>query len=139
MFIGICLGYLCCRQGGLVLLPQLGELQPAGSRLWGLCPVIKEIEMRNALAALIAAGAVSFAGAGVANATPTPALPTGPAVTSTTTAAADDVKDDDNGDNGLWGLAGLLGLLGLLGLKRRSDVDRRVGTGTATGNAGPRV
>lgn len=93
--------------------------------------------MRNAIAALIAAGAVSFAGAGVANATPTPALPTGPAVTSTTTIAADDVNDD-NGDNGLWGLAGLLGLLGLLGLKRRNDVDRRVGTGTATGTTGPR-
>ncbi|WP_101952659.1 WGxxGxxG family protein [Mycobacterium sp. 3519A] len=87
--------------------------------------------MRNLLATLIAVGAVSLAGAPVANATPTPALQTGPAVTSTSTLAAQDA-DDDSGDNGLWGLAGLLGLLGLLGLKRRNDVDRRVGTGTTT-------
>jgi LPXTG-motif cell wall-anchored protein len=96
--------------------------------------------MRNLLAALIAAGAVSVAGAGVANATPTPTLQSGPAVTSTTLAADDNATNDDNDDNGLWGLAGLLGLLGLLGLKRRNDVDRRVGTGTAPGGtAGPRV
>jgi LPXTG-motif cell wall-anchored protein len=95
--------------------------------------------MRNLLAALIAAGAVSFAGAGVANATPTPVLPSGPAVTSTTL-AADDATNHDGDDTGLWGLAGLLGLLGLLGLKRRNDVDRRVGTGTATGRGtDPRV
>jgi LPXTG-motif cell wall-anchored protein len=87
--------------------------------------------MRNLLAALIAAGAVSFAGAGVANATTTPALQAGPAVTSTSTLAADEASDDGD-DTGLWGLAGLLGLLGLLGLKRRNDTDRRVGTGTAT-------
>ena len=94
--------------------------------------------MRNLFAALIAAGAVSFAGAGVANATPTPALPTSPAVTSTTIVAADDVND--NGDNGLWGLAGLLGLLGLLGLKRRNDADRQVGTGTGVARGtDPRV
>lgn len=97
--------------------------------------------MRNLFAALIAAGAVSFAGAGVANATPTPALPTSPAVTSTTIVAADDVNDNgDNGDNGLWGLAGLLGLLGLLGLKRRNDADRQVGTGTGVARGtDPRV
>jgi MYXO-CTERM domain-containing protein len=125
--------------GGLFLLPQLGELQHAGSRLWGVCPEIKEIHMRNAIAALIAAGAVSFAGAGVANATPTPALPSGPAAT-VTTVAADDATNDDSDDTGLWGLAGLLGLLGLLGLKRRNDVDRRVGTGTTPGGtAGPRM
>ncbi|MFG1931191.1 WGxxGxxG family protein [Mycobacterium sp. NPDC048908] len=95
--------------------------------------------MRNTLAALIAAGAVSLAGAGVANATPTPALQSGPAVTSTSTLAADEANDD-SGDNGLWGLAGLLGLLGLLGLKRRNDADRRVVTGTATGRGtDPRV
>lgn len=90
--------------------------------------------MRSILAALLAVGAVSFAGAPVANATSTPV----PAVTSTTL-AADEVNDD--GDNtGLWGLAGLLGLLGLLGLKRRNDVDRRVGTTTTTGRGtDPRV
>jgi LPXTG-motif cell wall-anchored protein len=93
--------------------------------------------MRTVLAALLAAGAVSFAGAGVANATTTPA-PVSPAVTSTTL-AADEVNDD--GDNtGLWGLAGLLGLLGLLGLKRRNDVDRRVGTAPAAGRGpDPRI
>jgi LPXTG-motif cell wall-anchored protein len=60
--------------------------------------------------------------------------------TATTIVAEDDVAADDDDDAGLWGLAGLLGLLGLLGLKRRNDVDRRVGTGTAPGGtAGPRV
>jgi MYXO-CTERM domain-containing protein len=94
--------------------------------------------MRNILAALIATGAVAFAGAGVANATPTPALSTGPAVTTTVLAA--DEANDDGDDTGLWGLAGLLGLLGLLGLKRRNDTDRRVGTGTTTGRGtDPRV
>jgi LPXTG-motif cell wall-anchored protein len=93
--------------------------------------------MRTILAALLAAGAVSFAGAGVANATTTP-LPASPVVTSTTL-AADDVNDDGD-DTGLWGLAGLLGLLGLLGLKRRNDVDRRVGTASAAGRGtDPRV
>ena len=82
---------------------------------------------------------MSVAGAGVANATPAPALPTGPAVT-VKTLAADDMNSDDGDNTGLWGLAGLLGLLGLLGLKRRNDVDRRVGTGTTPGGAaGPRV
>jgi len=94
--------------------------------------------MRTILAALLAAGAVSFAGAGVANATAVPDLSSAPLSTSTVLAA--DEAQDDSGDNGLWGLAGLLGLLGLLGLKRRNDVDRRVGTGTATSRgADPRV
>jgi LPXTG-motif cell wall-anchored protein len=94
--------------------------------------------MRSILAALLAAGAVSFAGAGVANATTTTPVPASPVVTSTTL-AADEVNDD--GDNtGLWGLAGLLGLLGLLGLKRRNDVDRRLGTAPAAGRGtDPRV
>jgi MYXO-CTERM domain-containing protein len=94
--------------------------------------------MRTVIAALLAAGAVSFAGAGVANATTTPVVPTSPAVSSTTLAA--DTVNDDGDDTGLWGLAGLLGLLGLLGLKRRNDVDHRVGSVTAPGRGtDPRV
>jgi LPXTG-motif cell wall-anchored protein len=71
----------------------------------------------------------------VANTTPTPS----PSPVVASTLAAGDVNDDGD-DTGLWGLAGLLGLLGLLGLKRRNDVDRRVGTGNATGRGtDPRV
>ena len=94
--------------------------------------------MRTILAALLASVGVFFGGMGVANATPGPDMSTVP--TATTIVAEDDVAADDDDDAGLWGLAGLLGLLGLLGLKRRNDVDRRVGTGTAPGGtAGPRV
>jgi MYXO-CTERM domain-containing protein len=94
--------------------------------------------MRTILAALLAAGAVSFAGTGVANATAVPDLSSAPLSTSTVL-AADEAQDD--GDNtGLWGLAGLLGLLGLIGLKRRNDVDGRVTTANAAGRGtDPRV
>ncbi|MGO4444593.1 WGxxGxxG family protein [Mycobacterium sp. 2YAF39] len=72
--------------------------------------------MRKALAILGMTGALTFGGAGLAQAT----TYAGPAPTTTTTVAQAEHKDD--GDNtGLWGLAGLLGLLGLLGLKRRND------------------
>jgi len=91
--------------------------------------------MRTILAALLTAAAVSFTGAGVANATAVPDLSSAPLATSATLAA--DAQDDGD-DTGLWGLAGLLGLLGLLGLKRRNDVDRRVSSTTAQGRD-PRV
>jgi LPXTG-motif cell wall-anchored protein len=89
--------------------------------------------MRSILAVLLTAGAVSFGGAAVANATPVSDLSGAPLATSTTTILAADGADDDGDDTGLWGLAGLLGLLGLLGLKRRNDVDGRVNSGTAPG------
>jgi MYXO-CTERM domain-containing protein len=94
--------------------------------------------MRTIIAVLLAAAAVSFGGAGLANATAVPELSSAPLTTSTTLAA--DEAEDDGDDTGLWGLAGLLGLLGLLGLKRRNDVDRRVNPVTAQGRGtDPRV
>jgi LPXTG-motif cell wall-anchored protein len=94
--------------------------------------------MRTIFAALLAVAAVSFGGAGVANATAVPDLSSAPLTTSTTLAA--DEAGDDGDDTGLWGLAGLLGLLGLLGLKRRNDADRRVTPATAQGRGtNPRV
>jgi MYXO-CTERM domain-containing protein len=94
--------------------------------------------MRTIIAALLATAAVSFGGAGVANATAVPDLSS--ASLSASTVLAADEAEDDGDDTGLWGLAGLLGLLGLLGLKRRNDVDRRVTTATAPGRGtDPRV
>jgi LPXTG-motif cell wall-anchored protein len=93
--------------------------------------------MRTIVAALLTSVGVLFGGIGVANATTGPDISSIPAAT-TTVVAQDDVADDDGDNTGLWGLAGLLGLLGLLGLKRRNDVDRRVGTGTGTGTAATR-
>jgi hypothetical protein len=78
---------------------------------------ILEKNMRKIAAIICATGALTFGGAGVANATtiesPAPA-------TSTITLAQDDIAHDSD-KTGLWGLAGLLGLLGLVGLKRRND------------------
>jgi LPXTG-motif cell wall-anchored protein len=87
--------------------------------------------MRKAIAILGMTGALTFGGAGIAQATTFD----NPAPASTTTVAQ--TEQEDNGDNtGLWGLAGLLGLLGLLGLKRRND---RPATGTTGGGAVPRA
>jgi len=73
--------------------------------------------MRKAVAILGMTGALTFGGAGLANATTYDS----PAPATTTTLAQSEANEDDGGDNGLWGLAGLLGLLGLMGLKRRND------------------
>lgn len=87
--------------------------------------------MRTIIAALLTTAALSFSGAAVANATTVPNLSNVPVATSTT--LAQEQAEDDGDNTGLWGLAGLLGLLGLLGLKRRNDVDRRVGPASAPG------
>jgi MYXO-CTERM domain-containing protein len=97
----------------------------------GDSPANKEIEMRAIVAALMVTVAVSFGGAGVANATTFSDSSKVPVATTTTLAQQDEEADGDN--TGLWGLAGLLGLVGLLGLKRRNDVDRRVGPAAAPG------
>ena len=91
--------------------------------------------MRRILAVVLTISALSLSGATVANATTGPNLSSVPVATSTTLAQEETQENaGDDGDNtGLWGLAGLLGLLGLLGLKRRNDVDRRVGPAAAPG------
>jgi LPXTG-motif cell wall-anchored protein len=95
--------------------------------------------MRTILAALLASVGVMFGGMGVANATTATDISSVPTAT-TTIVAQQDAADDDSDDTGLWGLAGLLGLLGLLGLKRRNEVDRRVGPATTQGpGPNPRV
>ena len=72
--------------------------------------------MRKTLGVSLTALTLLFGGAGVAQASETPA----PAATTTVLAA--ETETEDAGDNtGLWGLAGLLGLIGLAGLKRRDD------------------
>ena len=93
--------------------------------------------MRRILAALLTISALSLGGAAVANATTGPNLSGVPVATSTTLAQgeAQETAGDDGDNTGLWGLAGLLGLLGLLGLKRRNDVDRRVGPAAAPGRS----
>ncbi|ORA16805.1 WGxxGxxG family protein [Mycobacterium asiaticum] len=74
--------------------------------------------MRTAIATLCAASALTFGGAGIANATVDHAQV--PSSTTTTVAEPENTnKESDN--SGLWGLAGLLGLAGLAGLKRRRD------------------
>ena len=78
--------------------------------------------MRKTLAVICATGALTFGGAGIANAT----VESGPAPSSTTTTLADnnDNTNQQHSDKtGLWGLLGLLGLGGLAGLKRRKDTD----------------
>ena len=76
--------------------------------------------MRTTIAACCAATALTFGGAGVANAT----VGQGPVPSSTTTTVADNDNNSQHSDNtGLWGLAGLLGLAGLAGLARRKNND----------------
>jgi LPXTG-motif cell wall-anchored protein len=72
--------------------------------------------MRKPIAILGITGALTFGGAGIAQATTYE-----PLTPATTTTLAQAETDDDSDNTGLWGLAGLLGLLGLLGLKRRND------------------
>lgn len=73
--------------------------------------------MRKILAVICATGAVSFSGAGIANATVE--NNTAPSSTSITLADTDNNKAEKSDNSGLWGLAGLLGLAGLAGLRRR--------------------
>jgi MYXO-CTERM domain-containing protein len=78
--------------------------------------------MRRTIAVICATGALTFGGAGIANAT----VQNAPVPPSTTTTLADDndsTNQHDSDKSGLWGLAGLLGLVGLAGLKRRKDTD----------------
>lgn len=78
--------------------------------------------MRKTVAVICATGALTFGGAGIANA----AVESTTAPSSTTTTLAQDYNNDNDHDSdktGLWGLLGLLGLGGLLGLKRRNDAD----------------
>ena len=76
--------------------------------------------MRKTIAAVSAAGALLFGGAGVAHAT----VDSHPAPSSTTTTVAQDDNNQQHSDKtGLWGLLGLAGLAGLAGLKRRKDTD----------------
>ncbi len=78
--------------------------------------------MRTTIAGLCAAAALTFGGAGVANATVDQAPV--PSSTTTTLATTDDNQHSDN--TGLWGLAGLLGLAGLAGLARRKNNDANI-------------
>jgi LPXTG-motif cell wall-anchored protein len=87
-----------------------------------------EKSMRKAIAILGMTGALTFGGAGIAQA----ATYDNPAPAATTTVAQTE-KQDDGDNTGLWGLAGLLGLLGLLGLKRRNDRPAAGAGGTAGG------
>ncbi|OBK13480.1 WGxxGxxG family protein [Mycobacterium asiaticum] len=76
--------------------------------------------MRTAIATLCAAAAVTFGGAGIANATVDHAPV--PSSTTTTVAEPDNANNNKESDKtGLWGLLGLAGLAGLAGLKRRRD------------------
>ena len=78
--------------------------------------------MRKTLAVICATGALTFGGAGLANAT----VESATVPSSTTTTLADDNGADNtqhSDKTGLWGLLGLLGLGGLAGLKRRNDTD----------------
>ena len=77
--------------------------------------------MRKTIAVVCATGALTFAGAGVANAT----VHSAPVPTSTTTTLAEnnDNNNQHSDKTGLWGLVGLLGLGGLAGLRRRRDTD----------------
>jgi hypothetical protein len=73
--------------------------------------------MRKSLAVFGVATALTFGGAGIANAT----VDQAPEPLSTTTTLADNDTNTQHSDNtGLWGLAGRLGLAGLAGLRRRN-------------------
>ena len=77
--------------------------------------------MRKTIAICGTAAALTFGGAGIANATVDQAPV--PSSTSTTLADNDNNNNNQHSDKtGLWGLTGLLGLIGLAGLKRRNDV-----------------
>jgi MYXO-CTERM domain-containing protein len=91
--------------------------------------------MRKAIAVLGMTGALTFGGAGLANAT----THESPAPGTTTTTLAADNENDDSDNTGLWGLAGLLGLLGLIGLKRRDDRHVAPNAGTAGPGTTPRI
>lgn len=85
--------------------------------------------MRYTIAACCAATALTFGGAGIANAT----VDQAPVPSSTTTTLADTDNNQQKEDNtGLWGLTGLLGLAGLAGLARRKHNDATIQTGAAT-------
>jgi MYXO-CTERM domain-containing protein len=90
--------------------------------------------MRKAVAILGVTGALTFGGAGVAQA----ATYDSPVPTTTTTLAQSENQDDSD-NTGLWGLAGLLGLVGLLGLKRRDDRNVAAAPGQAGYGNAPRV
>lgn len=78
--------------------------------------------MRKTLAVICAAGALTFGGSGIANAT-VESAPV-PSSTAMTLADKNETKNTHESDKtGLWGLLGLLGLGGLAGLKRRKDAD----------------
>ena len=86
--------------------------------------------MRKTLAVICATGALTFGGAGIANAT----VQNAPVPSSTTTTLADDNNNNQHSDkSGLWGLVGLLGLGGLAGLRRRRDIDAGVGPAATRG------
>lgn len=70
--------------------------------------------MRKTIATSAVAVALTFGGAGIAQAAT-------PEETATLAQSTTQTEDQDSDKTGLWGLLGLLGLGGLLGLKRRND------------------
>lgn len=95
--------------------------------------------MRKTFAVMCVTGALTFGGAGIANAT----AESGPAPSSTTTVLADDnnsgYPQNNDDKTGLWGLVGLLGLGGLAGLIRRKPTHTAgpAATPGTTPGAGP--